>query len=402
MNTIVPPSGTICPPEVLQLCGAASPSQLRCPECNQFPTRARRYSDEEDWSVLLYCGCSIEWVVCNQCPNHRTKMREPRQYSFHKYTKHGNGQQHSPSKKTASPPSKKTASPSRKKQKKCDDEDTKSSDDGGDTTKSNDGENPPPQDDIDLPEAPPDTPPVLEAATMPEQRNTGDAHPGGEQNAEIPIWNTTKAIWYSTDYPTDAINGMMLSCDGQDDAEDGKLPSTKEYSSAAFGKRFFGNQQSSQFFWEEHNQSRGGVRSIVAKSNFGLPNVSAELDVRDVQYSTEIAHFCHGLTRGQRDHFASIMKMTVDKSARDNHPGNMRPWKVPIPCSSLHVRRHVTEYPSSYLSLIPTTSVTTLPSSFAYVRLRDCVQNFLAYGFELDQVPCFSSTEQNSKSFQSR
>lgn len=401
MNTIVPPSDTTCPPEVIQLCGAASPSQLRCPECNKFPVRARRYSDNEDWSVLLYCKCFIEWVVCCECPNHRTKMREPRQYSFHKYTKHGNGL-HSPSRKTVSP--------SRKKQKKTDDDEENKSDGGqkksdDEENKSDDGDNPTPQaDDLEADVVTASEQPNMrhapleaEVVTASEQRNTmRDAPPPSEENAEIPIWNTNKATWYSTDYSPEMINGMMLSCDGQEGRNDGKLLSTREYSSVAFGKRFFGNKHSSTFFWEEHNQSRGGVRSIVAKSNFGLSNVSMELDVRDVQYSTEIAHFCYGLTRGQRDHFASIMKMTVDKAARDNNPGNMRPWKVPIPCSSLHVRRHVTEYPSSFLSLIPTTTVTNLPSSFAYVRLRDCVQNFLAYGFELDQVPS-SNTAQNGE-----
>ena len=352
----VPPQGKKCDPEVRRLCGDAPQTQLRCPECNKFAIKGRKYSKDEDWSVLLYCACSIEWVICSKCTGHRTRMRKTQQYHFHKHSKHGAA-------------SREDSSPKKKTKTSVPENDTETEEAEAAATTESD---------------PPLLDAVAEATATVQER---PAHTSNNTEGHITIWNTTKAIWEVDCCSEESKKKMLLS--------GFKKPSTPtdvqtEYSSSAsFASLFFGTRASSDFFWEEHKQSRGGVRSIVAKSEFGITSMSNDIDTRDVQYSTEVAHFCHGLSRGQRDHFASIMKMTMEKMDRDRATQNTKPWKVAIPCSSLHIRRHITEYPNAYLSLIPTTDVTTLPGfgSFAYIRLRDCVQNFLAYGFTLDTVP---------------
>jgi hypothetical protein len=167
--------------------------------------------------------------------------------------------------------------------------------------------------------------------------------------------------------------------------------STKEPSSlsSSFAADFFGTEKSRKYFQAEHKERDMGKREIVAKSQFGFTSMASALVARDVNYATEVAHFTHNLSRGQREHFAKVLKMTVKKVVHDRKVLGQpdRPWKSFIPTTYLDIRKHYTGYPDSFLNQLPIPSVLPLGKSFACIRLRDCVQNFLAFGFPLSTIP---------------
>jgi hypothetical protein len=84
-----------------------------------------------------------------------------------------------------------------------------------------------------------------------------------------------------------------------------------------------------------------------------------------------------------------VLKLTVAKVKSDMKIAGKpdRPWKSFIPTTYLDIRKHYTGYPDSFLNQLPIPKVLPLGNSFACIRLRDCVQNFLAYGFPLSTIP---------------
>ena len=158
-------------------------------------------------------------------------------------------------------------------------------------------------------------------------------------------------------------------------------------SSSTFASGFVGSPSSSTYFWEEYNSRNGGLRSIVARSEFGMSTVGNDISMPDIRFVTETARFCHTLSRGQREDFARILRMTVAKTIQDNSRNNVkRPWKVAIPTTMLHIRQNITDYSDAFLNLLPmprVESIGSIGSKFAYISLREIVQNFLAFGYEL-------------------
>ena len=203
-------------------------------------------------------------------------------------------------------------------------------------------------------------------------------------------------VLYTTDFGVDGQEKQDKICEaaGQEES-DKKLPA--KISASAFTSGFVGSQNSARFFWEEHNCSLGGLRSMVARCEFGMTSMANDLSLEDVKFVTETARFCHSLSRGQRHHFARILQMTEIKSVKDrNIKEKDRPWKVGIPRNYLDIRQNITEYEDAFLNILPTPRVESIGSNFAYVGLQEVVQNFLAFGYDLAQCSP-NSTEKVSQ-----
>ena len=322
---------------VAALCGKAQASQLLCPECKRSAVRARKYSESYEWAVLLYCSCSTQWVICSQCELFRTQMRKSQQISFHGWSKHKI--------KDGSPTSKK-----RKSNKGDIPEETMAKEDVEEDTVESDEV-------------------FFDATTAMDMRN-----------------ENSNSSWFMED-GLDGQDPCVTDCKTQDDNEDIQDIVTKfpgKMSSSTFTSGFAGSQNSARYFWEEHNASSGGVRSIVARCQFGMSSCASSLSLHDVKFVTEMARFCHSLSRGQREQFAEILRMTAEKTTRDKQTKEKdRPWKVSIPQSYLDIRQNITNYDDAFLNILPTPQVKSIGSNFAYVGLREVVQNFLAFGYEL-------------------
>jgi hypothetical protein len=153
---------------------------------------------------------------------------------------------------------------------------------------------------------------------------------------------------------------------------------------------FAGNTQTATYFKAEHAKRHGGVREIVSKSQFGCTTMSGDLSMTDVKYVTELAHFSHCLSKGQRVHLAKVLKLTVEKVKRDDQSqkssNTKRPWSCVVPTTYLDIRQKYTGYPDAFLNQLPGPRVVKV-GPFGYVSLRESVQNFLAYGYDLCTIP---------------
>jgi hypothetical protein len=175
--------------------------------------------------------------------------------------------------------------------------------------------------------------------------------------------------------------------------------------STSFSTDFYGLPRSQRYFQAEHKERQMGLREIVAKSQFGLTSMAPALAGRDVAYASEVARFTHSLSRGQREHFAKVLQMTVEKvnADRKNNEQPDKPWKCFVPTTYLDIRRQYTGYPDSFLNLLPVPLVQPLQDSFAFIRLKEVVQNFLAHGYPLSTIPSnLESDQQVSNIVESR
>ena len=342
------------PPQesVLALCTNTPKQLLRCPECNAHAFKGRPYSSapEDAWAILLYCHCTTQWVVCCLCSSTREHMRKPGTIRFHGWNKH---------RKTTSPLRKKIRSESPLEENDDDDEDDEKLSADCETTR--------------------------EDELLPVSEGGDILNPpvwcpiGDEQQTRSDVADCRS---------TCLINDNAVASDG-----------TKSALSTSFGADFFGTTHSKEYFQSEHKARRGGLRDIVAKSQFGFTSMAQDISVSDVVYTKEVAHFAHNLSRGQREHFAKILSLTAQKAISDAKRKGK--WKCSIPTTYLDIRRQYTGYPESFLNIMPAPTVNTL-GSFACVRLKDCVQNFLAYGYALPQIPTDSTDSTDADSVQRR
>jgi hypothetical protein len=148
--------------------------------------------------------------------------------------------------------------------------------------------------------------------------------------------------------------------------------------------RDFGNQHSSAYFNADINGS--GMADIVAMCYFGISDVGRLIHSADVQYTTDLGDFVHGLTHSQRDNLARLLGSTVEKVKRDNkRTNNSVQWKTSIPTNKALMRKQFWEGQRAFLSNIPCPTVETFPSH-AYTSLRECIRHRLAFGFPLEKI----------------
>jgi hypothetical protein len=156
--------------------------------------------------------------------------------------------------------------------------------------------------------------------------------------------------------------------------------------------RDFGNAHSSSYFNSDINGS--GVADIVSLSQFGLSQVGKEIHPADVQYCTDLANFVHGLSQSQRSDLSHILQGTVSKVNRDST--SMRLWKTTIPTTPFAMRKQFWEGSKSFLGNIPYPTVESV-DEHAYVSLRECIRNRLAFGFPLEKLEIREENEERYK-----
>jgi hypothetical protein len=149
--------------------------------------------------------------------------------------------------------------------------------------------------------------------------------------------------------------------------------------------RDFGNVHSSSYFNADINGT--GVADVVALCQFGISDVGKLIHPSDVQYVTDMANFVHGLSHVQRHDVSRILMATVSKVERDGDPSNKRKWKTLIPTNPSDMRRQYWEGKQSFLCNIPYPTIQSV-DNHAYVSLRECIRNRLAFGFPLEKLKC--------------
>jgi hypothetical protein len=145
--------------------------------------------------------------------------------------------------------------------------------------------------------------------------------------------------------------------------------------------RDFGNSHSTMYFNADINGN--GVADIVAMGQFGISSLGADINPSDVQYTTDIANFVHDLSQTQRRDLSLILASTVDKVNRDKT--DKRLWKTNIPTSPEEMRRQYWDGKTSFLDNIPFPTVQSV-GEHAYVSIRDCIKNRLAFGFAIEKL----------------
>lgn len=294
-----------------------------------------RRSTTHAWGVALYCECTVQWIVCSLCDNQRVPIRNAKQTSYHNCAKHSNKMVGVKTSKTSQPPPKKkvrTESPSAAG--KSDSSDNADSDD--------------------------------------EERKHEDER------------SDSSAIM--VDSEEDEQDDVVAR---KKDHKNKKCPTTTSETD------FAGNANSSAYFQAERRNRHGGLREIVSKSQFGCVTMAEEISTSDVKYVTELAHFSHNLSRGQREHLAKVLAMTVEKVRHDDSEATKRPWTCAVPTSYLEIRRQYTGYPESFLNQLPSPRVKRV-GQFGYVSLRECVHNFLAHGYDLPPIPTEPTSNDDS------
>jgi len=147
--------------------------------------------------------------------------------------------------------------------------------------------------------------------------------------------------------------------------------------------RDFGNWHSTSYF--NADISGTGVADVVALCQFGISSLGKNLHPADVQYVTDMANFVHCLTHMQRNDLSKLLHGTVSKLKRDSDADNKCKWKTLIPTDPMAMRRQFWDGKHSFLGNIPYPTVYPV-NNHAYVSLRDCIRNRLAFGFPLEKV----------------
>lgn len=338
------------PEDVLILCTNTPIALLHCPKCKKPAYRGRPLSSEHPWAVALYCKCSRQWVVCSLCKNTRLHLLLTKQITFHGWNKHRDLCQPG-----RSPPRKKSRGNENEEAKEEIMEDEEESPQDG---VFNEEINFPLDDDFAMNDDESLSPASLSNITR-QTVVRRRQHIGYNSMANAP--NVARA------------------------ASDKKVASL----STSFATDFFGTQRSRDFFQAEHKQRDLGKREIVAKSQFNFTVMAPDVIERDVVYASAIAQFTHSLSKGQRAQFARVLKLTVEKVHGDRKVQGKpdRPWKCFIPTTYQDIRKQYTGYPDSFVNRLPIPDVASLAGSFGCIRLRDCLQNFLAYGYPLSTIP---------------
>lgn len=155
--------------------------------------------------------------------------------------------------------------------------------------------------------------------------------------------------------------------------------------------RDFGNANSNTYFNADVNGT--GVADVVALCQFGMTNVGDQVHPADVQFTTDLANFVHGLSINQRGDLAILLEGTVKKIRRDSQGDRL--WKTSIPTTPGAMRKMFWDGKFSFLNNIPYPTVTTV-GDHAYTSLRECIRNRLAFGFPLEKVEHGHSVDDNA------
>lgn len=323
------------PSELLQLCPKTLPTLLVCPECSVVASTWRK-DRKFDWGRVLYCTCGKDWVVCAECRMSEVRMQSKNAVRQHNKNCH--------------------AVPSLLKRERLKEKE--------------------------------------QVVLKKPRRDTVDKEQDitTEEEGEQMCWVVTRNSPLK-------VRGTECLLFGTTDVDDGNKTITKrtlfrhhddDSVKVSSSLRDFGNVNSSSYFNSDINGS--GLADVVARCQFDMADVGRELHPADVQYTTDLANFAHGLTRTQRENLANILKSTISKIKRDADSNAC--WKTNIPTTPEMLRSQFWEGRQSFLENIPYPTVERI-GSHAYCSLRACIRDRLAFGFPLEKVELRSESDQN-------
>lgn len=313
------------PGQVKELCPDTPEDLLFCVFCKVPATRGR-IDKTFPWARVLYCMCKKDWVVCAHCSRSTSRMITQKAIYMH------NRNCHDAKKRKIAP----------KEESQVDESH----------------------------DAVPDAVPMIHDAVP--MIHDDFAHVTGDcDEPMLEKWMEVRSSPGKQNQKDSLVCGS-----GVDDSRRNLFCPTASI-------RDFGNAHSSTFFNADINGT--GVADVVALGQFGICDVGKELHPSDVQYATDMGNFVHGLSQIQRSDLSRLLHGTVLKVKRDMDPLNKRQWKTEIPANPSVMRKLFWEGKQSFLGNIPFPTV-HLVENHAYVSLRDCIRNRLAFGFPLEKV----------------
>lgn len=275
-----------------------------------------------DWARVLYCSCGNDWIVCGYCKGVRTIFRNKKSLNNHNKLDHSDRLE--------------TDGPQKPNGKR-----TRNS-----------------------------ISPHNMSDSLDNCNDGSDGYIWMERRTSPMKLATTSGILFHGNR-TESNERILTKV-----AYDNEIKSACCLSSANFG-----NINSTTYFNADINGN--GVADIVALGQFGISSLGAELTAADVQYTTDIANFVHNLSQNQRRDLSLILAETVAKVNRDRT--DRRLWKTNIPTSPEEMRRQYWDGKSSFLCNIPYPTVESI-GEHAYVSIRQCIQNRLAFGFGIEKL----------------
>lgn len=275
-----------------------------------------------DWARVLYCACKKDWVVCAYCP--KASIRMIKQATIYAHNRHCHNEATKKRVKT--------------QERKEDGESVALSTMKGASASGEER--------------------WIEVRSSPQKVNQQDSlvnlSPGSTGESAAFVKDTQRRLF-----------------DG--DSSRSNVSSLRD----------FGNIHSSSYFNADINGT--GVADVVALCQFGISDIGKQIHPSDVQYVTDMANFVHGLSHTQRKDLSGILLATVSKVERDGDPSNKRKWKTLIPTNPSDMRRQYWEGKQSFLCNIPYPTIHSV-DNHAYVSLRECIRNRLAFGFPLENL----------------
>ena len=148
----------------------------------------------------------------------------------------------------------------------------------------------------------------------------------------------------------------------------------------------FGNAKSKWYFTADEIPG-GGARAIIVKSQSKADSDPADgaWQQEDIDLGFQTAEFVCNLSQDEQAMFAEISRLIRLQSVRNMTRISMF-CKIPVhPEKASEIRNMITEGKSSMFENLPHPSW-HVHDGIAYVSIRDAIQDFLAHGFEIDEI----------------
>jgi len=139
----------------------------------------------------------------------------------------------------------------------------------------------------------------------------------------------------------------------------------------------FQRDESQKYIYQELEGNGAGY--LVSRSCFQFEMKKESIDPEDIKLHLRLAHFCHIITRNEREMFASLLKSVIQCTKRKHDIKNMMnnylPTEIPITVEKFRSTYSTGEH--SLMNNLPFPLVKEI-QKHAYVSLREVLQHFLA------------------------
>ena len=156
----------------------------------------------------------------------------------------------------------------------------------------------------------------------------------------------------------------------------------------------FSTECNTSYFKQQHVNNRGNAY-LVSLSQFHVDNAANRVTKKEVSLHISVAALTLTLTVGQRVKFAEILQQVYDMGANQTMSTSGQ-WSTSIPRSFNMLRSMYVRGKYAMLQNLPRPPVSNV-DGHAYISLRDCVADLLAFGLEIEKLDCCASVKVESK-----